>query len=214
MRGGNGFGVKDFAVGSRAAMKIRAVPGGDAIDPIMWIVLRHIDPPGDDIGGADPIDAATFGYLGRRFDQASARIDPIAWVDVTGIGAICQGKTKASAGRNRRKASPCRACPTPHHPPSRGGTIEFERGQIVAKVRRRAPLGEWPHSRRSSQSKSERNSLADLLSGSRHSLFFNGVSRMTARAFSARLQARFHCIVSKRLGSMYRRGRSPHEIKV
>src|SRR5215472_2004405 len=180
MRGGNGFGVKDFAVGSRAAMKIRAVPGGDAIDPIMWIVLRHIDPPGDDIGGADPIDAATFGYLGRRFDQASARIDPIAWVDVTGIGAICQGKTKASAGRNRRKASPCRACPTPHHPPSRGGTIEFERGQIVAKVRRCAPLGESSHSRRSSQSKSERNCPRLIERIAPQSVLEGSVSRMTA----------------------------------
>src|SRR6516162_7994668 len=106
-------------------MKIRAIPGGDAIDPIMWIVLRHVDPPGDNIGGADPIDAAAFGHLGGRLDQASARVDPITGVDVIGIGAICQGNTKASTRRNWRKASPSRARPTPHHPPSREGNYRI-----------------------------------------------------------------------------------------
>ena len=50
------------------------------------------------------------------------------------IGAICQGKTKGSASRNRRKPPPRRACPTPHHPHPVAGTIEFEHGQIVAKM--------------------------------------------------------------------------------
>src|SRR5215469_9914629 len=122
MRGGNGLGVKDFAVGGRAAMKIRAVPGGDAIGPIMWIVPRHIDPPRDNIGRPYPMDAAAFGHLGAwLYCQASGRVDPIVGIDVIAIGAICQEKTKASARRNRRKATPCRACPTPHHPPSRSG---------------------------------------------------------------------------------------------
>src|SRR5262249_7592749 len=53
------------------------------------------------------------------------------------IGTICQGKTKGGASRDRRNPSPRRACPTPHHPHPVAGTIEFEHGQIVAKIGKR-----------------------------------------------------------------------------
>src|SRR6516162_11012053 len=59
------------------------------------------------------------------------------------IGAICQGKTKGSASRNRRKPPPRRACPTPHHPPSRGRNYRIrawsdcgENGQAGASCER------------------------------------------------------------------------------
>src|SRR5438067_8219615 len=125
MRRRDGFGVEDFTIGRRAAMKIRAVPGGDAIGSIMRIVLRHVDPPSDNIRRADPVDAAAFRHRGAWLDYASTRLDPVTWVDMAVAGAICQGKTKARASRNRRKASHCRACPTPHRPPSPWGNYRM-----------------------------------------------------------------------------------------
>src|SRR5947207_7501475 len=125
MRRRDGFGVENFTMGRRAAMKIRAVPGGDAIGPIMRIVLRHVDSPGDNIRRADPVDAAAFRHRGAWLDYASTRLDPVTWVDMAVAGAICQGKTKARASRNRRKASHCRACPTPHRSPSPWGNYRI-----------------------------------------------------------------------------------------
>jgi len=57
--------------------------------------------------------------------------------------------------------------------------------------------------------------LAELLSGSRHSLSFNECFEDEG-AIVFREACKLGCegIVSKRLGSMYRRGRSPHWVKV
>jgi len=57
--------------------------------------------------------------------------------------------------------------------------------------------------------------LAELLSGSRHSLFFNECFQEDG-AIVYREACRLGCegIVSKRLGSLYRSGRSPHWVKV
>src|SRR6516164_5405844 len=86
----------------------------------MGIVLGDIDPASHNVGRPHPIDATALRYGGAGVDYAGARVDPIARIEMVVIGAICQGKTKGSASRNRRKPPPRRACPTPHHPPSRG----------------------------------------------------------------------------------------------
>src|SRR5262249_45500584 len=108
----------------------------------MGIVLGDIAPASHNIGRAHPIDATAFRYGDAGLDYPSARLDPIARINMIVIGAICQGKTKGSASRNRRKPSPRRACSTPHHPPPAPGTIEFEHGQIVAKIGRRGRTSE------------------------------------------------------------------------
>src|SRR5262249_50522784 len=87
---------------------------------IMGIVLRDIDPARDNVGRADAVNAAALEHGRVWFDHAGVRIDPIARIDMAVIGAICQRKTKGGASHKRRKPLPCRACPTPHHPQSRG----------------------------------------------------------------------------------------------
>src|SRR5215472_4366662 len=84
----------------------------------MGIVPGDIDPASHNIGRAHPIDATAFRYGDAGLDYPGARLDPIARINMIVIGAICQGKTKGSASRNRRKPSPRRACSTPHHPPT------------------------------------------------------------------------------------------------
>ena len=60
-----------------------------------------------------------------------------------------------------------------------------------------------------------KESLAELLSGSRHSLIFNECFKEDgAIVFREACQLGCEGIVSKRLGSPYRSGRSPHWVKV
>src|SRR5690242_21327097 len=99
MRRGNRLSVENFTVCRRAAVEIRAIPGGDAIGAIVRIVFGDIGPTGHGVRRAHPVDPRALRNCSARLDQTGARLDAIAGVDTVVVSAIYQGKTKGSAGR-------------------------------------------------------------------------------------------------------------------
>src|SRR5580704_4615293 len=114
MRRRDAVGVEDFTVRGATAVKILAVPGGDADRVIIRILLRDIDAAGDRIGLADMIGAAAFGDRLTGLDEPLARRHSVRII----TGAIREQQTYDGASDEGRKPPDCYADATPHRPQS------------------------------------------------------------------------------------------------
>src|SRR5581483_9212378 len=103
--------VENFAVGGQAPVEIVAIPGGKTLLAIVDVLLRYIDPPGNDVRFADPVGSPTLWHGVAHGDDAGTRRDTIPWVDAAGeVGAIGQRKAyphgRCSACRAQSSQSP------------------------------------------------------------------------------------------------------------
>ena len=93
MRRRNAVGIENFAISRGAAVKILAVPRGNAHGAVVRIVLGDIDTAADHIGRTDPVDATALRHRLARLDQARARRNAVTRVDAAIAGAMGQHKT-------------------------------------------------------------------------------------------------------------------------
>src|SRR5579872_6140879 len=129
----NAVEVKDFTVGSIAAVEVFAIPRGKTDGGIMRIVLRYVHAAADEIGRAHTIGAAALGNWFARIDHPRACGDTILGIDMR-AGALGKQKRNHGAGPDWRPSPQLRttpklsAGPPPHRPP----TLPRQTYQILA----------------------------------------------------------------------------------
>src|SRR5450830_1097256 len=96
MGGRNRIHVEDFAVGGIAAVEVVAVPGGQADRAVVDVFLRDIFAAADQIGLADPVDAAALWHRLARLDHPGAGGDAIFGIDPAGQAARAIGERQAA----------------------------------------------------------------------------------------------------------------------
>src|ERR1019366_7391890 len=97
MRGRNRINVEDFAVGGIAALEVVAVPGGQADGAVVDVFLRDIFAAADQVGLADPVDAAALRHRLAIRDDAGAGGNAVFGIDPAGQAARAIGERQAAA---------------------------------------------------------------------------------------------------------------------
>src|SRR5664280_2261549 len=97
MRGRNRIHVEDFTVGSIAAVEVVAVPGRQADGAVVDVFLRDIFAAADQIGFADPVDAAALRHRLAISDDAGAGGNAVFGIDPAGQAARAIGERQAAA---------------------------------------------------------------------------------------------------------------------
>ncbi len=123
MSGRERIHVIDFAVGSEPAMELASVPRGDArLGMALALLEGGVGPPGDTIGPADAVDAATPRHglaLGNHSGAGTdtvALVEPIDGTAVRRRLAVAAAKrdTEAAEGRAGQEAAACPKGPNRH----------------------------------------------------------------------------------------------------